>query len=109
MTEAGEAKPAGKPAPRLAVSVVPRPQRRSTPIVPLQNVAGRSLIAVIAIMTFLSCLTFGAVSLVSASASVWQSQIAREATIQIKPADGLDMDAALASAARIAGSFSGVT
>jgi len=108
MTEAGEAKPAGTPAPRMVSTVVPRPQRRATPIVPLQNVAGRSLIAVIAIMTFLSCLTFGAVSLVSASASVWQSQIAREATIQVKPADGLDMDAALASAARIASGFAGV-
>jgi cell division transport system permease protein len=111
MTEAGAAKPADKPtvpAPRLVPTAVPRPQRRSTPIVPLQNVAGRSLIAVIAIMTFLSCLTFGAVSLVSASASVWQNQIAREATIQVKPADGLDMDAALASASRIASGFAGV-
>ena len=33
------------------------------------------------------------------SASVWENQIAREATIQIKPADGLDMDAALDTAA----------
>ena len=59
-------------------------------------------------MTFLSCLTLGAVSLVSDSASVWENQIAREATIQIKPADGLDMDAALETAARIASGFAGV-
>jgi cell division transport system permease protein len=108
MTDAAAPEPAAQPAPSLAPAAVPRPQRRATPIVPLENVAGRSLIAVIAIMTFLSCLTFGAVSLVSASASVWQSQIAREATIQVKPADGLDMEAALASAARIASGFAGV-
>ena len=109
MTDAAAPKPDVEAAPSLAPTAVPRPQRRVTPIVPLENVAGRSLIAVIAIMTFLSCLTFGAVSLVSASAAVWQSQIAREATIQVKPADGLDMEAALASAARIASGFAGVT
>lgn len=82
--------------------------RRRTPIVPSHNVAGNALILVIAIMTFLSCLTFGAVTLVRDTAATWQSQIAREATIQIKPADGLDMEAALETARRIASGFSGV-
>lgn len=77
-------------------------------IVPSHNIAGRALISVIAIMTFLSCLTLGAVSLVSDSAAVWESQIAREATIQVKPADGVDMEAALETAANIAGGFAGV-
>lgn len=85
-----------------------RAQRRTAPIVPARNVAGNALILVIAIMTFLSCLTLGAVSLVRDTASVWQNQIAREATIQIKPSDGLDMEAALADAAAIAGKFPGV-
>lgn len=82
--------------------------RRRAPIVPSQNVAGSALIFVIAIMTFLSCLTLGAVTLVCDTASTWQTQIAREATIQIKPAEGLDMDAALISAQRIASGFAGV-
>ncbi|RUM97694.1 ABC transporter permease [Pseudaminobacter arsenicus] len=85
-----------------------RTQRKMAPIVPPQNIAGRALVFVIAIMTFLSCLTLGAVTLVRDTASVWENQIAREATIQIKPSDGLDMEAALASAARIAGGFAGV-
>jgi cell division transport system permease protein len=76
--------------------------------VPPQNIAGRALVFVIAIMTFLSCLTLGAVTLVRDTASVWENQISREATIQIKPSDGLDMEAALASAANIAGGFAGV-
>lgn len=83
--------------------------RRSAPIVPAGNIAGRALVLVIAIMTFLSCLTFGAVTLVRDTASVWENQISREATIQIKPADGLDMEAALATAAEIARQVPGVT
>jgi cell division transport system permease protein len=85
-----------------------RMQRRAAPIVPAHNVAGRALVIVIAIMTFLSCLTFGAVTLVRDTASIWESQISREATIQIKPADGLDMEAALSTAAGIAGGTTGV-
>ncbi|MGF7006510.1 cell division protein FtsX [Aminobacter sp. BE322] len=92
-------------APQRAQSHV---QRRTAPIVPSQNVAGRALVLVIAIMTFLSCLTFGAVTLVRDTASVWESQISREATIQVKPAEGLDMEAALETAARIASEFPGV-
>lgn len=92
----------------LMPTAAPQPIRKTAPIVPTQNIAGRSLISVIAIMTFLSCLTLGAVSLVSDSAAIWESQIAREATIQVKPTDGLDMEAALETAARIAVGFAGV-
>ncbi|EHK58028.1 cell division protein FtsX [Allomesorhizobium alhagi] len=94
---ADEAKPASE-----------RAQRKMAPIVPSQNIAGRALISVIAIMTFLSCLTLGAVTLVRDTASMWENQIAREATIQIKPSEGLDMEAALAAAQRIASEFAGV-
>lgn len=100
MTELSQAAPAAKTALRQ--------QRKLAPIVPAQNVAGRALVLVIAIMTFLSCLTLGAVTLVRDTAWVWQSQISREATIQIKPADGQDMEAALAAAQRIADGFAGV-
>ncbi len=90
------------------VAARPRVQRKMAPIVPARNIAGRALVSVIAIMTFLSCLTFGAVTLVRDTASVWENQISREATVQIKPADGMDMEAALATAARLAASFPGV-
>jgi cell division transport system permease protein len=85
-----------------------RPSRAPAPIVPSQNVAGSALILVIAIMTFLSCLTLGAVTLVRDTASAWQTQIAREATIQIKPADDFDMEAALETARNIAAALPGV-
>lgn len=84
-------------------------RRRVGPIVPPQNLAGKALVTVIAIMTFLSSLTLGAVSLVRDQASEWETQIAREATIQVKPADGLDMEATLARASEIAAQFDGVT
>jgi cell division transport system permease protein len=78
------------------------------PIVPEGNLAGSALMFVIAIMTFLASLTVGAVSIVRDTASTWQSQISREATIQIRPAPDLDMDAALESARGIASAFPGV-
>jgi len=87
---------------------VARRARRHNPIVPPDNVAGRAMVLVIAIMTFLSCLTLGAVTLVRDTAATWQTQISREATIQIKPADGLDMEAALAEARRVASRYNGV-
>jgi cell division transport system permease protein len=97
-----EAPVAAEPAPPA------RARRKATPIVPPQSIAGRALVFVIAIMTFLSCLTLGAVTLVRDTASVWENQIAREATIQIKPVEGVDMEASLEKAASIASQFTGV-
>ena len=108
MTEPSEAFDQAGVATETSAATGERSQRRTSAIVPAQNIAGRALVIVIAIMTFLSCLTFGAVTLVRDTASVWESQISREATIQIKPADGLDMEAALSSAAEIAGATKGV-
>ena len=81
--------------------------RPTAPILPPANIQGNALMVVIAIMAFLACLTLGAVSMVRATAAGWQSQISREITIQIKPADGLDMDAALNKARELALTFVG--
>ena len=86
--------PAIAALPRLPL---PRGRKRGdarppAPIVPPANVAGRALVFVIAIMTFLSCLALGGVSLVRDTAAVWQSEISREATIQIRPAEGFDIE-----------------
>ena len=82
--------------------------RKPMPIVPPQNVAGNAMVLVIAIMTFLSCLTLGAVTLVRDTAAIWQNEIAREATIQVKPAEGFDISIALDQAVAIASEFRGV-
>ncbi|WP_172729998.1 cell division protein FtsX [Neorhizobium galegae] len=81
--------------------------RPTAPILPPSNIQGNALMVVIAIMAFLACLTLGAVSMVRATASSWQSQISREITIQIKPDDGLDMNAALNKARDLALTFVG--
>ncbi|MCA1442315.1 ABC transporter permease [Ensifer sp. IC4062] len=83
--------------------------RPTGPIVPSANVSGHALMCVIAIMSFLACLTLGGVSMVRATAQSWQSQISREITIQIKPDDNLDMEKALADARDLALTFSGTT
>ena len=77
-------------------------------MVPRNSIAGRALIAVVAIMTFLASLTTGAVMLVAQAASEWQSDVAREVTIQVIPAPGRDVEADVARAASIARNFPGI-
>ncbi|PZO77651.1 MAG: ABC transporter permease [Mesorhizobium amorphae] len=88
---------------------LPRANRAPTGIVPAARIGGSALMAVIAIMTFLSSLTLGAVTLVRDTASVWQSQIAREATVELLPVEGQDIEAALARTAETARALPGVT
>ena len=76
--------------------------QNSTPIVPGGSIAGRSLTAVVAIMTFLAALTAGAVAMAVASASGWQTAVGREVTIQIKPVAGRNMDADVRAAVALA-------
>ena len=71
---------------------VPARARNMSPIVPRASIAGRALVAVVAIMTFLASITTGAVLLVSASAAEWQSEVATEITLQVRPAPGRDID-----------------
>src|ERR1700730_3569160 len=83
--------------------------RLEAPIGPRNSVAGRALVAVVAIMTFLASLTTGAVMLILASAAEWQSDVAREMTIQVRPAPGRDLDAEGAKAVEIARGAPGIT
>jgi cell division transport system permease protein len=84
------------------------PPRGQRSIVPRDTIAGRALIAVIAIMTFLAALTLGAVVLIRATATEWQSEVAREVTVQVRPAPGRDIEADVKTAAAIAAAQPGV-
>ncbi len=64
---------------------LPARARNLSPIVPQGSIAGRALVVVVAIMTFLASITTGAVLLVQSSANEWQSEIASEITVQIRP------------------------
>jgi cell division transport system permease protein len=83
---------------------------KNTPaqIVPVHSITTRTLILLIAIMTFLSCITLGGVILVQKSASAWSSDISREVTIQIRPIKDELMDANLRLAETIAQAADGV-
>src|ERR1700739_2410412 len=87
---------------------VPARARNLSPIVPRASIAGRALVAVVAIMTFLASITTGAVLLVSASAAEWQSDVASEITIQVRPQPGRDLERDVAAAAEAIRGQSGV-
>ncbi|HTO59911.1 MAG TPA: ABC transporter permease [Bradyrhizobium sp.] len=59
--------------------------RNQSPIVPRNSISGRALVVVVAIMTFLASITTGTVLLISASAADWQSEVASEITVQVRP------------------------
>jgi cell division transport system permease protein len=84
-------------------AVAKAPHRsRTAPIVPERSVAGRTLLLLIAIMTFLSGVTLGAVVLVQKSAIAWSSDVGREVTIQIRPVEGEVMESSLRTAVALA-------
>ena len=92
-------------APAPAIGALPE---AAASIVPADSIAGRALLAVIAIMTFLAALTLGAVVLVRSAAGEWQADVAREVTIQIRPAEGRDVEAAVQRAAALATATPGI-
>jgi len=89
------------------LAVLPR-RRGAAPIVPEKSVAGRTLLLLITIMSFLSAVTLGGVVLVQKSAIAWSSDVGREVTIQIRPVEGEVMESNLRTAVSLAESTPGV-
>src|SRR6266852_7568096 len=89
----------------------PRPgdqARGDGAIVPKDSIASNALAAVVAIMTFLAAVTSGGVAMVIGSATEWQSEVAREMTIQVRPTPGRDIEAELGRAQALARAAPGV-
>ena len=80
----------------------------AAPIVPEKSVAGRTLLLLITIMSFLSAVTLGGVVLVQKSAIAWSADVGREVTIQIRPVEGEVMESNLRTAVSLAQSTPGV-
>ncbi|MCA4924178.1 MAG: hypothetical protein ING86_15465, partial [Methylobacterium sp.] len=78
--------------------LIPR-DRVLAPVLPAKSRSGAALMLVIAIMTFLAGLTAGAVHLVADASRDWSRAIAREMTIQVRPAPGRNLEADVAAAA----------
>jgi cell division transport system permease protein len=95
----GDPNAAGAPAEAL---------RREMPLVPAASIAGRALVTVIAIMTFLASLSAGTAILITQASRGWQSSVSHEATIQVRPVAGHDLDAETRKAADIAARAPGV-
>lgn len=81
---------------------------RLASILPAKSIAGRALVLVIVIMTFLAGLTAGAVHLIADASADWSRDIAREITIQIRPLPGRDIEADIRVAAELAQRTRGV-
>ncbi|MFG1299438.1 ABC transporter permease [Xanthobacter sp. V3C-3] len=104
MSTTDAARPDRKPATAAAPGEEARPAkaRGQTSIVPSATIAGRALVAVVAIMTFLAGLTIGTAVAVRATAGQWRSDVTREVTIQIRAGDKATTDAQVQAAADIA-------
>ncbi len=91
-----------------AIGTDAAPLRREMPLVPAASIAGRALVTVIAIMTFLASLAAGTAILISDASRGWQNTVAQEATIQVRPIAGHDLEADTRKAAEIAAQSPGV-
>lgn len=79
-----------------------------TTIIPARSLAGRALVLVIVIMTFLAGITAGAVHLIIDASSNWSHAIAREVTIQIRPVQGRLIEGDITTAAALARNVIGI-
>jgi len=77
---------------RLASMLPARYRTRSSQIVPSASIAGNALTVVIAIMSFLACLTAGAVYMVNQSAQAWVNDITSEITVELDPINTADIE-----------------
>ena len=85
------------------------PLKRNMPLIPADTIAGRALVTVIAIMTFLAAISAGAGVLVNDASRGWMDLVSREMTIQVKPRAGRDMEADVTAAANAARALAGVS
>ncbi len=95
MDEAEEERPRG--GQRLPTSL-----RRDQPLVPVDSVAGRALVVVIAILTFLAALSAGAALLAARASEQWRGAVANEMTIQVRPDPRRNIEQDIARAVELA-------
>ncbi len=78
------------------------------PLIPESSIAGKALVTIISIMTFLATLTAGSAVLIRDASQGWSNQITQEMTIQIKPQPGRNLDVDVETAAAAVKAFPGV-
>lgn len=100
MTEAREDNVVALAAPETA-------HDRHMALIPRDSIAGRALVVVVAIMTFLACLTAGSALLVAEASNAWRSDVLSDVTIQVKPGPKDDVDKLVANVVAIAAKSAG--
>jgi cell division transport system permease protein len=83
--------------------------QHDTPLLSASSIAGRALVIVVAIMTFLASMTAGTVELVASASSSWRSDISREATIQVRPRSGRDIEQDVLRVSALARATTGIS
>ena len=78
-------------------------------ILPDTGLSGRALTASMSIMCYLACLALGTLIIVNKSVNLWSSNIASEVTVQIRPANGIEMSTAIEAAVNLLKETPGVT
>jgi len=94
---------------RLAGLLPERYQTQGAQIVPSASIAGNALTVVIAIMSFLACLTAGAVYMVNQSAKAWVNDIASEITVELDPVNTADIEKKMTLVALFLAKQKGIT
>ena len=84
-------------------------QTTTAQIVPSASIAGNALTVVIAIMSFLACLTAGAVYMVNQSANAWVNDIASEITVELDPVNTADIEKKMTLVALFLAKQKGIT
>ena len=87
---------------------LPTNLRRGQPLVPVDTVAGRALMAVIAILTFLAALSAGAAVLAARASDQWRGAVSDEMTIQIRPESRRNIEEDVAKAVAMAQALDGI-
>ena len=77
-------------------------------ILPDTGLSGRALTASMSIMCYLACLALGTLIIVNKSVNLWSSNIASEVTVQIRPANGIEMATAIEAAVSLLEATPGV-
>ncbi len=96
-----------EPEPR-SEKALPVNLRRDQPLVPVDTVAGRALMAVIAILTFLAALSAGAAVLAARASDQWRGAVSNEMTIQIRPDSHRNIEEDVAKAVAMAQALDGI-
>jgi cell division transport system permease protein len=99
----------GRAMPEAVANLLHFGGSRGEALIPASSLAGRALLTVIIIMTFLASLAAGGVQLIAEASRDWTSSVSRELTVQIRPRAGRDVETDLRRAAEIAGNAPGVS